>query len=496
MLAFASYSTPQSFGENKISFMYLYGGTTTTYIQQIEKTNNSINIISPNYFELDDLGNLQVKADPQLVKYAHERNIKIVPFLSNHWNREKAQMALKNQENLVKNLVAAVKKYNFDGINIDLENLAYEDREQLTNLMRLLKENLQSLDCSVSIAVGAIDKPTTLGWKSAFDLKELSNYADFLIIMAYDEHWTNSKPGPIASLPWVKKNIEYMLKSIPQDKFVLGIPFYGRVWTDGSNGGGITYPNIIQALEVNNGEVFWNENFQSPYAKYTKNTGETKEIWFENAQSLKQKLYLVNTYNLRGAAAWCLGQEDTSIWSDFSTWLNGSLFKDITKHWAQKDITYLTNQGIIKGRDSDNFAPDASITRAETVTLLARIFSWDNELNNNPFIDVPPDYWAIKPILGAYNHNIVRGTENNKFSPENNLTRAQLAVLIQRAFNFNTSTVNTTNFTDVPANYWAYKEIMILKQYGFMVGRTNNHFAPDEFVTRAEIAALLTRILK
>jgi len=233
--------------EEKISFMYLYGGTTAEYIQQFQLARGSINIVSPNFFELDAEGNLIENIDQTLTKFMHQQNVKVVPYLSNHWDRASAQKALQNPEKLANTLANSVNTYNLDGVNIDLENLTYEDRNQLTIFASILRNKLAPQGKTVSIAVGAVDKPTNSGWKSAYDLKNLGNVVDFIIIMAYDQHWRTSGPGPIASLPWVTQQLDYMLTQIPKEKTVLGVPFYGRVWTNGQNGGGIWYSDIIAA---------------------------------------------------------------------------------------------------------------------------------------------------------------------------------------------------------------------------------------------------------
>ncbi|NLT95788.1 MAG: hypothetical protein GXW85_09710 [Clostridia bacterium] len=494
LLTFATIPIPISSAE-KISFMYLYGEQTQTYIELINKTNGAVNVASPNFFELDNNGNLVVKVDKTLTDFLHKKSIKVVPFFSNHWNQKSAQLALQNPQKLADDLVTAINNHNLDGINIDLENLTYHDRTALVELAGFLKNKLAPLGKTVSIAVGAVDKPTTSGWKAAYDLKALSRVVDYMIIMAYDQHWETSGPGPVAGLDWVKKQLDYMVTQAPREKFVLGIPFYGRVWTNGQNGTGILYNNIIKAAQDNNAAIQWHQQYQSPFVKYTKADGSVKEIWFENAQSLEKKIRLVNTYGLKGVAAWRLGQEDTSIWVNFSTWLNGHIFKDIAGHWAENDILYLHQQNIVKGRDASHFAPDAGVTRAEAVSLLSRIFQWETA-NTNPFTDIPDDYWAKEPILQAYNHTIIRGISADKFGPEQKLTRAQLAVILQRAFAIEFEGQLKYDFQDVPANHWAAYEIYTLKSKGLISGRTSEKYVPDSPVTRAELAAMVARIIK
>lgn len=479
----------------KISFMYLYGEKTQTYIEQIKQTKGAVNVASPNYFTLDKNGNLITNVDKTLTNYLHQQKIKVVPFLSNHWNQVSAQLVLKNPEKLANDLMVAVNNYNLDGINIDLENLTYEDRHALTQLARLLKNKLAPKGKTVSIAVGSVDKPLTSGWKSAYDLKALGQIVDYVIIMAYDQHWQTSGPGPISGLDWVKKQLDYMVTEAPKDKLVLGLPFYGRIWTNGQNGGGIWYKDILKAAQDNKANIEYHQIYRVPFTKYTKADGSIKEIWFEDARSLQEKICLVNTYGLKGVAAWRLGQEDTSIWQNFSLWLNGHSFKDIISHWAENDILLLHNKGIVGGKDTYHYAPDVGITRAEAVAILSRIFDWQVS-PTNPFTDVGANYWAKEPILKAYNHSIIRGVTTNSFGPEQKLTRAQLAVILHRAFQIKATEEIKYEFKDVPQNHWAAHEIYVLKSKGLVAGRTIDKYAPDSIVTRAELAAMVARIIR
>ncbi|MFZ5943079.1 MAG: glycosyl hydrolase family 18 protein [Bacillota bacterium] len=483
-------------GEEKISFMYLHGGKTQDYINQFQLAKGSVDIISPNYFELDNQGNLVINADNILTNYMHGQKVKVVPYLSNHWNREIAQTALKNPEKLAHDLAVAADIYNVDGINIDLENLTYEDRAQLTKFAGLLKNKLAPKGRTVSIAVAAVEKPMTTGWSAAYDLANLSKVVDYIIVMAYDQHSKESAPGPVAGLDWVKRQLDYMTTLVPKNKLVLGVPFYGRVWTNGQNGGGIWYNDSIKAIKENKAVAQWHNQYQVPYAKYTKPDGSTKEIWFENARSLEEKIKLVESYGLKGVAAWRLGQEDPSIWKGFSTLLKGKYFRDIRGHWAENDISYLSSRSLISGRDTYNYAPDAGVTRGEAVAILSRIFNWSSA-PKNPFSDVPNNHWAKEPILKAYNHSIIHGVSSNKFGPEQRLTRAQLAVILQRAFRIEeTNNQNKNKFQDVPQNHWAAKEIYILSNKGFIAGQSAKKFAPDIYVTRAELAAMIARMIK
>ena len=277
LIAFATTPTATSHAaQEKVTFVYLYGGTTQDYINQFQKTNGSIDMVSPNFFDLDSSGDLVLKVDPTLVSFMQNNGVQVIPFLSNHWDRPSGQLAISTPEKrtkLVNDLVQAVIAYNLDGVNIDLENLTYEDRHNLTAFTAMLNQRLKPLGKGVSIAVGSVDRPLTTGWKSAYDLQNLSKHVDYVFVMAYDQHWRGSAPGPVAALPWVEKQVQYMVTQIPKEKLILGIPLYGRVWTNGEGGGGIWHPATIKEAQDNKATISWHDQFKVPFVKYTRPNG-------------------------------------------------------------------------------------------------------------------------------------------------------------------------------------------------------------------------------
>ena len=131
--------------------------------------------------------------------------------------------------------------------------------------------------------------------------------------MAYDNHGTWSSPGPIADIRWVEKNLEYALQFIPKNKLYLCVAGYGYDW---SNNGveSVDYQPTMDLVEKYQSNVRWDDDSQSPYFKYTDDNGRLHTVWYENSQSLKCKIALVDKYDLAGVALWKLGGEDPNDW--------------------------------------------------------------------------------------------------------------------------------------------------------------------------------------
>ncbi|MFT4416279.1 glycosyl hydrolase family 18 protein [Fredinandcohnia humi] len=324
--------------EANFNMTYLYFGNTKSYISQIDRTQGNMNLVSPSYFDLHTDGSLKVTTqfDPSFVSEMHKRGIKVVPFLSNHWDRTLGRSALQNRELLSTQIADFVIKNNVDGVQVDIENVTDIDRENYTDLVRLLREKLPS-NKEVSVAVAANPNGWTKGWHGSYDYKELAKYSNYLMLMAYDESYTGGPEGPVASHPWVERSIQYALgQGVPSDKLVLGVPFYGRYWKQGATTGGhgISNSRVDEMLAKYGGTVVYDEKAKSPKATVTINPGDptitiagktldagTYTIWYENSDSIKAKVDLVHKYNLKGTGSWSLGQENPVIWNDYKMWM-------------------------------------------------------------------------------------------------------------------------------------------------------------------------------
>lgn len=508
--------TNQVFAQTNTRFnmSYLYFGSPSTHVERVLRTNNSVNIVSPSYFDLDDDGNLKITSllSSNFIKEMHANGIRVVPFLSNHWDREKGIKALKNRDQLVDDIIDAIETYDLDGINIDIENVTPEQKNMYTDLVKQLRQGLPA-DKEVSVAVAANPYGWTGGWHGSYDYHELGKYADYLMIMAYDESFYGSKPGPVASHNFVEASIQYALKYVPASKIVLGISFYGRYWNEelGIAGNGIHLTKIKEIMETYETKVTYYENYQAPKVEFTVKKGDplvyvfndplkpgTYTIWYENNDSIKDKLMLVQKYNLKGTGNWSLGQEVSEIWSYYSLWLNGKYFEDINDSWAKDDILAVAEKKLMKGISETKFAPNDILTRAQAATLMARVLKLeDSDVENTVFKDVPTSHWAKDSIHLVAEHGIMKGMGNELFSPDEPLTREQMAMILYRILQQEpSSSPGKPSFSDVDSERWSAKAIYSMTEKGLYEGYPDNTFRPAKAMTRQEMAALMNRITK
>ena len=323
------------------SLTYLFGGTSDNYLELLAQTKNSIKTVCPDYFDLTESGNLIVagsnKLNPGFIDTLHGQNIKVAPFISNHWDRPTGEAALNNREALSTQIAQAVMQHNLDGVDVDIENVNHLFREQNTDLMRLLRQKLPNK--IVSMAVAANPNNWQTGWHGLYDYKALSNYADYLMIMAYDEHYFGSVPGPVSSSNFFNRSIQFGLnEGVPKEKLIAGIPFFGRWWKVGESPGGwgLRARDVVMLLANYQSNVRFDEPTKSAVAEVTilptdtppivlgnrTLTPGTYTIWYDDEEATRYKLNVINGYDLRGAGSWALGQEILGIWDFYTDALN------------------------------------------------------------------------------------------------------------------------------------------------------------------------------
>ena len=499
--------------DNKFSMSYVYFGNTSSYTGMVNSTGGSLNDISPSYFDLNPDGSLKLTpvVDASFISKMHEQDIKVTPFLSNHWDRQLGINALNNKHALTDQIVDAIEKYNLDGVNVDLENLTEYQRDSYSDFVRILREKLPA-GKSLSAAVAPKPFKVDTAWQKSYDYAELSKYCDYLMLMTYDQSYQGGSEGPVASAQFVEDSIKNALKEVPAEKIVLGLAFYGRYWKQGSTYGGygISADWIDDLIKKYRGVVAYDKVYQSPKAVITIKSSDVKpyvfgsalsagkyNIWYENEESIKYKLKLVQQYNLKGAGSWSLGQESQETWDYYKLWLNGYYFKDAQGHWAVDSIINVAKWEWMKGVSETSFLPEASLNRAQAAAILVRSLGLESTGNSEDsyFNDIS-GHWAEKEIEIARQYNIIQGIGNDKFGPDLAVTREQIATMLGRLpLQLHGGMNDTMNFNDVTesGNKWSYEFIRKMTGYGILQGYPDGLFHPADNITRAQMAVIMDR---
>jgi spore germination protein YaaH len=204
----------------------------------------------------------------------------------------------------------------FDGINIDYEELQESQTKNMGKLVQELGAALHEKGKILRVPVYAREsKKITFG----HDWKAIAESGDQLGIMTYNEHYDGGEPGPIASIPWVRKSIEFAIEiGVPRDKIFMGVPLYGIDWPkDGGKGRGVEYDEVAKIITDYDAAPHYDQTSESPHLDYAEN-GNERIIWFENGKSIEAKVKLARELGIGGVALWRLGREDPAVWNALS----------------------------------------------------------------------------------------------------------------------------------------------------------------------------------
>lgn len=309
--------------KEKISMVWEYFETTAPKMNGTEKY-EGVNVVVPTFLYLDS-SNVKNRIDDNglnYIKWAKSNDYKIWAMLSNNNYSEEQMNEFSNwindyekRKSVINQLVEYAKKYEFDGINIDFENVYLKDKEGLSRFVIELKPALENI--GVTLSVNVTEPDGSDNWSLYFNRNLIGDVADYTVFMAYDQYGrTSTTAGPTAACYWVEKNINKFInqEEVDANKIILGVPFYTILWkeVDGKvSGTAVPQKNIKIPANV---QTTWLEDSKQKYMEYTQN-GATYKMWIEDTEATSQKLDFVKQYDLAGAAFWAKGFEDSSVWS-------------------------------------------------------------------------------------------------------------------------------------------------------------------------------------
>lgn len=284
-----------------------------------------VNVLSPTWFSMiDGEGNVRSQADLEYVKWAHKQNMEVWGLLSNSFEPDltsKAMSSFVSRINIIKQMLKYADLYELDGINLDFENVYTKDGNNITQFVRELKPLAEAKGLIVSIDVTPKSKSEM--WSLFLDRQALAEVTDFLIVMAYDEHWASSpKAGSVASLPWVKSAMQRILSEdkVPPEKLILGIPLYTRVWSEEIKDGetkvsskALSMDSVADIIETKKLKSTYLESPKQNYVEY-KEENVLKKIWIEDEVSLKSRVELAKTLELGGIGSWNRSFANKKAW--------------------------------------------------------------------------------------------------------------------------------------------------------------------------------------
>ena len=277
------------------------------------------NIVAPTWYVLsDNAGNFISYSDANYVAKAHAAGKKVFATLNNFDAGKVDAKALfsaaKHRSALIENLVKDLKEKQIDGINVDIELLPEGAARDYLEFMREL-----SIACRTDDLFLSVDCYVPYSYNAYYNIKELGEICDYVVIMCYDEHYAGSEEaGSVSSLSYVERGIDESAAKMDKNRVIIALPFYTRVWITDANGKlrseALSITKAKEWITEKNVPLEWKEDIGQYYG-VIQDGNEKKEIWMEDEKSMEAKMSLLREKGIQGVAAWKLGQEPQGFWS-------------------------------------------------------------------------------------------------------------------------------------------------------------------------------------
>ena len=243
----------------------------------------------------------------------------ILPLVQNYvdeeWNPPVLARSIRDEatrEKFVNALLETVESNHFGGVTIDLEDVPTDSHKNLIAFMERLHAVFQQHNLIVAQAV-PFDNPD-------WDYQTYAKNTDFVMLMAYDQHWSTSAPGTIVAQNWFETTLQKRMSELDPAKTIVCIGNYGYNWsTKHKEAPEVSFQESVLAARDSDAEIKFDAASKTPYFTYQDEDGSKHSVWFLDAASAFNQISFARKLHPFGFALWRMGSEDPSLWNVFGT---------------------------------------------------------------------------------------------------------------------------------------------------------------------------------
>jgi len=282
-----------------------------------------MNMVIPQWFRIDaDNDSVATYIDRRALVLMKKNHVPIVPMFDNESldpkvngfdgkGLHRALVSPSKRKKIIKDLVAKIESYQFQGVNIDFEELNESTDENLTSFQREIYTALHAKNLLVTQDVIPLNND--------YNYEALSRYNDYLFVMAYDQNDDQSQAGPVSEQKWIEKAFLDIAKKIPAKKLVLAVAGYGYDWPKLSVGTPVTYQQALNLVKENDeAKIFFDPNTYNLSFHYIDDNDVNHDVYFTDAVTNFNTMRFADESGTAGVALWRLGAEDARLWTFFN----------------------------------------------------------------------------------------------------------------------------------------------------------------------------------
>jgi len=280
---------------------------------------DSIDVLVPEWMHLsEDIGVLLDDDNENLGtlrKLTESGQLRIMPMINNalgdRWRGDLVHRLLVDRsarEKLIAALKQLVEKNGFAGVTIDFENLAAGDMMAFETFVHDAAASFHASKLALNVTIPLVDP--------GFRAGVLSKSADAVILMAYDEHWAESAPGPIASQEWLEAGVKARLAESNPAKIVVALGNYAYDWREGDDAAEVltTHQALMRAQQTGS-QVVFDGRALNPSFDYRDADNARHHVWYLDAVTFFNQMKVARKEAVAGVALWRAGGEDNSVWT-------------------------------------------------------------------------------------------------------------------------------------------------------------------------------------
>lgn len=223
------------------------------------------------------------------------------------------------QTRLISALVEEAQRKGYRGVDVDFEYVYGEDATAYAAFLSRLREALAPKGLPLSVALAAKTRDGQPGrLYEGHDYGLIAKAVDYALLMTYDWGYVSGPPMAVAPLPQVREVVAYALTHFKPEQLYLGIPNYGYNWPtpfrEGNRGTSVGNQQAVRLAWDHHAAIRFDETAQAPWFRYVDETGQEREVWFEDARSIQAKIKLALEYGLHGVGYWNLDRPFPQNW--------------------------------------------------------------------------------------------------------------------------------------------------------------------------------------
>ena len=207
----------------------------------------------------------------------------------------------------IQDIVKFVEQYKLQGVTIDFEEVPAEAQPHLQAFIAELDAAFSPRHLTLALAVPFDDE--------AWNYEAYAEHADYLVLMAYDQHWASGKAGSIAAQDWYEETLAKRMATLDPDHTIVALGNYAYDWVKGQEAGDLTFQEAVLAARDSEAEIDFDDESLNPHFSFVEDDGKTHDVWMLDAVTTFNEVHAADPYKPAGYALWRLGSEDPSVWN-------------------------------------------------------------------------------------------------------------------------------------------------------------------------------------